>query len=190
MKHRFLSTATTKRSVGFWILFSFLAILQPRLVLARDEWFRGLDLEQAVSEASLVLVARVAEITETKLILGGKVEQSLQQFQFEPLQVLKGVFSRKVLLLSSNDLGGYQFGNVTRQIKTGQIRMLILGRSREGYALVRTNASLDQALPILQDENDPRLEGALAAAIRDGHLEGSDLMNQIEKQISDRKVRL
>ena len=106
MKHRFISTATTKRSVHLWILFSCLVILQSRVVLARDEWFRGLDLEQATSEANLVLVARVVEVTEIKLTLGGKVEQSLQQFKFEPLQVLKGVFSRKVLLLSSNDLPG------------------------------------------------------------------------------------
>jgi HEAT repeat protein len=117
-------------------------------------------LEQAVSEASLVMVARVAEVREIKLTLGGKVEQSLQQFKFEPLQVLKGVFSREALLLNSDDLGGYQFGNATRQIKTGQVRMLILGRSREGYALERTNATLDQALPLLQDENDPLINGA------------------------------
>ena len=88
MKHRFISTATTKCSVRLWILFSCLAILQPTLVLASDDWFRGLDLERGVSEANLVLVARVAEVTETKLTLGGKVEQSLQQFKFEPLQVL------------------------------------------------------------------------------------------------------
>ena len=160
MKYRVLITATTKRSVGFWILFGILAILQPRLVLARDEWFRGLDLEPALSESSLVMIARVAEVTETKLTLGGKLEQSLQQFKFEPLQVLKGVFSRKVLLLSTSDLGGYQFGIGTRQIKAGQVRMLIVGRSKEGYTLERTNATLDQALPLLQNGNDPLIDGA------------------------------
>ena len=159
MKHRFSSTATRKRSICLWILISYFAILQPRFALANEEWLRGLDLEKGLSEASLVLVARVAEVTETKLTLGGKVERSLQQFKFEPLQVLKGVFSREFLLLNSDDLGGYQFGNVTRQIKTGQVRMLILGRSREGYALVRTNATLDQALPLLQDGNDPLIAG-------------------------------
>ena len=57
-------------------------------------------------------------------------------------------------------LGVYQFGNATRQIKAGQVRMLILGRSREGYALERTNASLDQALPHLQDGHDPLIDSA------------------------------
>jgi len=125
---------------------------------ARDEWFRGLDLESGVSQASLIMVARVTEVTETKLTLGGKVEQSLQQFRFEPLQTLKGVFSRDFLLLNSNDLGGHQFGLATRQIKKGQLRMLILGRSREGYAVQRTASSLDQAMPPLQDTNDPLVE--------------------------------
>jgi HEAT repeat protein len=177
MKHRFIST-TTKRSVHFWILFSCLVILQSRVVLARDEWFRGLDLEQATSRANLVLVARVVEVTETKLTLGGKVEQSLQQFKFEPLQVLKGVFSRKVLLLSSNDLGVYQLGNTTRQIKAGQVRMLILGRSREGYALDPMNATLDQALPHLQDVHDSLIDSAKV------------LLNVEESRDRARKVKL
>ena len=107
MKHVFLSTFTSKHFIRLLMLLGYLTILQSQYVFAREEWFRGLDLEQGVSQASLVLVARVAEVTETKLTLGGKVEQSLRQFKFQPLQVLKGVFSREVLLLNSNDLGGY-----------------------------------------------------------------------------------
>ena len=146
------------RFIHLLILLGYLTILQSQPSFAREEWFRGLDLEPGVSEASLVLVARVAEVTETKLTLGGKVEQSLRQFKFEPLQVLKGVFSREVLLLNSNDLGGYQFGNATRQIKTGEVRMLILGRSGEGYAIRHTASTLDHALPRLRDGNDPLIE--------------------------------
>jgi hypothetical protein len=145
------------RSSLYSLTVSYLITPQSR-AFAREEWFRGLDLEQGVPEASLILVARVGEVTETKLTLGGKVEQSLQQFKFEPLQALKGVFSREVLVLNSNDLGGYQFGNATRQIKTGQVRMLILGRSREGYTVQRMAPSLDQALPPLQDGNDPLID--------------------------------
>ena len=158
MKHRFLSTVISKKSIYLLMFLNCLATLQSRPAFAREEWFRGLDLEQGVSEASLVLVARVGEVTETKLTLGGKVEQSLQQFKFEPLHALKGVFSREVLLLNSNDLGGYQFESATRQIKTGQVRMLILGRSREGYAVQRMAPSLDQACPPLQDGDDPLID--------------------------------
>jgi HEAT repeat protein len=160
MMRRFLPTVPSKHSIYLLIFLNCLAGLQSRAAFAREEWFRGLDLEPGVSEASLVLVARVAEVTETKLTLGGKVEESLQQFKFEPLQVLKGVFSRDVLLLNSNDLGGYQFGNVTKQIKTGQMRMLILGRSREGYTIAHTVSSLEQSLPPLRDGNDPLIGAA------------------------------
>ncbi len=158
MKHRFLSTMISKHSLCLLIFLNCLVTLESNAAFAREEWFRGLDLEPGVSDASLVLVVRVAEITDTKLMLGGKVEQSLQQFKFQPLQVLKGVFSRDVLLLNSNDLGGYQFGNATRQIKTGELRMLILGRTREGYAIERGAPTLGQVLPPLQNRNDSLIE--------------------------------
>jgi len=38
--------------------------------------------------------------------------------------------------------------------------------------------------------NDPRLDGALALAVRDAGLEGSALLNKIEEQLCKRKVRL
>jgi HEAT repeat protein len=146
------------RSVAFRsciALFS-LSLLGPTLTFAREEWYRGLDLENSVGKASLVLVARVANVSETKLILGGKAERALQQFQFEPVQVLKGVFSRDTLLLTSDDLGGYQYGSATRQIESGQVRLLVLGRSSQGYAVHPTTApQLDHLLPRLQDPADP-----------------------------------
>ncbi len=136
-------------------LFS-LSLLCPTLTFAREEWYRGLDLENAVGKASLVLVARVANVSETKLILGGKAERALQQFQFEPVQVLKGVFSRDTLLLTSDDLGGYRYGSATRQIESGQVRLLVLGRSSQGYAVHPTTAPrLDHLLPRLRDPADP-----------------------------------
>ena len=67
----------SKRLICLLMLLNCLATLQSRPAFAREEWFRGLDLEPGVSEASLVLVARVAEVTETKLTLGGKVDRLL-----------------------------------------------------------------------------------------------------------------
>jgi hypothetical protein len=46
------------------------------------------------------------------------------------------------------------------------------------------------ALNSLLGLNDPRLDGALAIAVRDPGLERSDLLNQIEEQLCKRKVRL
>jgi hypothetical protein len=63
---------------------------------ARDEWFRSLDLEPSLGEASPVLAGRVVDVSETKIMMGGKVETPLIQFKFAPLVVLKGVFSRAV----------------------------------------------------------------------------------------------
>jgi len=46
------------------------------------------------------------------------------------------------------------------------------------------------ALNSLLGLNDPRLDGALALAVRDAGLESSDLLNKIEEQLGKRKVRL
>lgn len=141
-----------------WIAFFFLSLLCPTLAFAREEWYRGLDLEKAVGKASLVLVARVANVSETKLILGGKAERTLLQFQFEPVQVLKGVFSRDTLPLTSDDLGGYRYGAATRHIEAGQVRLLVLERSSQGYAAHPVAPRLDQSLPRLKDPADPLID--------------------------------
>ncbi len=123
---------------------------------ARDEWFRGLDLEPALGEASLVLVGRVADVSETKITFGGKGESALLQFKFEPVLVLKGVFSRESLSLTSDDLGVERFADAA-PIEPGQLRLLMLGRSSQGYAIQRPSPSLEQAVPPLRDRNDELL---------------------------------
>ena len=46
------------------------------------------------------------------------------------------------------------------------------------------------ALDALVALNDPRLDRALAKAVRDAGLEGSDLLDKTEKLLRQRKVRL
>jgi HEAT repeat protein len=46
------------------------------------------------------------------------------------------------------------------------------------------------ALDSLMALNDPRLDGALALAVRDAGLESSELLNKIEEQLCKRRVRL
>ncbi len=46
------------------------------------------------------------------------------------------------------------------------------------------------ALESLLTLNDPRLDGALAQAVRDARLEGGNLLGKIEKLLPERKVRL
>jgi hypothetical protein len=49
-----------------------LVLAGPTKSFAHDAWFRGLDLEPALAEASLVLVARVVSVGKTKITVGGK----------------------------------------------------------------------------------------------------------------------
>src|SRR6202140_847685 len=128
-------------------------LVGPPQSLAHDEWYHGLDLESALADSSLVLVGRVLDVSETKLGVGGKGERSLLQYKFEPVLILKGVFSRETLLLTSDDLGTQQFADAA-PIEAGQLRLLILARSFAGYAMRREALSLDQAIPRLHNPND------------------------------------
>jgi HEAT repeat protein len=85
--------------------------------------------------------------------VGGKGESALLQYKFEPVLVLKGVFSRESLVLTSEDLGTQQFTDAA-PIETGQLRLLMLGRSFAGYAMRREAVSFDQAIPRLSSPND------------------------------------
>jgi len=128
----------------------------PAASAAREEWFRGLDLEQPLRNATLVMAARVEDVDEIKISSGGKGETTLLQFKFSPVHVLKGVFSRDSLTLNSADLGIWNFPQGQR-IEHGQLRLLILGRTSEGYAVTQPSASLDQTIPPLVDREDPLL---------------------------------
>ena len=84
------------RSVRHPAVASFmLLLLAGSASAARDEWFRSLDLEPGLAEASLVLAGRVVDVTETKIMMGGKAETTLLEFKFAPEVALKGVFSRE-----------------------------------------------------------------------------------------------
>ena len=138
-----------------WLALLILAA-PPAARAAREEWFRGLDLEQPLRNATLVMVARVDDVDEIKISSGGKGETTLLQFKFTPLHVLKGVFSRDSLTLNSADLGIWNFPEGKR-VARGQLRLLILGRTSEGYAVTQPSASLDQTIPPLVDPDDALL---------------------------------
>jgi HEAT repeat protein len=148
--------APNRQSIAIAAGLLFLFLVAPPRSLAHDEWYRGLDLESALADSSLVLVGRVSDVSETKLGVGGKGERSLLQYKFEPVLVLKGVFSRETLLLTSDDLGTQQFTEAA-PIEAGQLRLLILARSFAGYAMRREAVSFDQAIPRLSNPNDELL---------------------------------
>src|SRR5579863_7746609 len=161
--HRFAAVA----GIPGLLLFLLLAGAAP--LAARDEWFRGLDLEPALDQAALVVVARVKDVSETKLIMGGKMESSLVEFKFTPELVLKGVYSRDTLSLTSVDLGGMRYGDLTA-IRKGQLRLLILDRSPQGYALEASAPSLAQAIPLIQEASEGVEAGELHGSAQDDPL--------------------
>lgn len=123
----------------------------------RDEWYRGLEFEDAASRAELIVAVWFEEVSEIRLVSGGKGESSMQQYRLKPVRVLKGVFARLDLMLASADLGGYR--GARHEIKPGQMRLLFLGRSDVGYCSVgNRNDSLDHSMPPLADESDPLLQ--------------------------------
>jgi hypothetical protein len=140
---------------GAGLLLGLLALLASSpAVHAKGEWHRELDLEPAVGASDLILIVRVLEVGETKTVSGGKAEYTTQQIKFEPVRTLKGVFTRDALLLTTDDLGGFDEPVV---LDRGQLRLLLLGRSGRGYANANRQGTLDRAVPSLKDENDPLL---------------------------------
>ena len=49
-----------------------------------------LDLEPAVAQAELILAVRLVDVTETKIVHGGRNVQVTEQYRFEPVRVLEG----------------------------------------------------------------------------------------------------
>lgn len=139
---------------------------------AREEWFRDFPLLPFVAAADLVLVARVTDVSETRIIQGGKGEFSLQQFVFRPVRPLKGVFARETLSLTSSDLGLH--GPDSGRLERGQLRLLLLGRRGPGYGGISNGGTAERSLPLLEGEDDPLVAAvqALIAAGQEHDLRG------------------
>jgi HEAT repeat protein len=116
-----------------------------------------LDLEDAIARAELILVVRLAEMSESKVVHGGKTEVVTQQFRFEPVRTIKGIFARDSLWLTGQDLGSYQFAEGAGRLERGQLLLLLLGRQGPGYFNCNTSGSLEQSIPRLRDQADPLL---------------------------------
>lgn len=132
----------------------------PVTTVAKEDRQRGPDLENPIMSSDLILVARIGDISEAKTVSGGKAEYTIQQIKFEPVRTLKGVFARDALLLTTEDLGGF---DETGALQRGQLRLLLLGRSNRGYASHnRQGGSLDRSIPQVQNEKDPLLDSVKA----------------------------
>ncbi len=126
----------------------------PTTAHARGEWFEGLDLDSSLASSELVLIARVTEVSEQRIVHGGKGESVSRQYKFKPLRTLKGVFARDSLSLTSDDLGQWGSLDGPSSIVKDQFRLLILGRSNVGYVVERIGNNRVNPGP-LTDEKDP-----------------------------------
>jgi HEAT repeat protein len=128
------------------------------LARARNASKQGLlDLENAIAQAELVIAVRMLDVSETKIVHGGKQEQVTAQYRFEPVRILKGIYARDVLLLTGQDLGIYRYGAAPSQIERGQVFLLLLGRSGPGYFNCNQAGTLDLSIPRLSGPEDPLL---------------------------------
>jgi HEAT repeat protein len=116
-----------------------------------------LDLEPAVNQAELVLAVRLIDVTETKIVHGGTNVQITEQFRFEPVRVLKGIFARESLLLTGQDLGIYRFADSSERLARGQLMLVLLGRQGANYFNCNGAATLFQSIPRLEGKDDPLL---------------------------------
>ncbi len=60
---------------------------------AQDE-YDGWNLEPGLSEAQLVVVARVSSISRVAVVEGAKTDVALREYRFQPVRRLKGLFQR------------------------------------------------------------------------------------------------
>jgi hypothetical protein len=116
-----------------------------------------LDLEFAVTQAELILAARLVDVTETKIVHGGRDVQVTEQYRFEPIRVLKGIFAREALLLTGEDLGIYRFADRSERLPRGQLMLVFLGRQGQNYVNCCPGPTLGQSIPRLEGKDDPLL---------------------------------
>jgi hypothetical protein len=126
-----------------------------------------LDLEPAVVQAELILAVRLVDVTETKIVHGGRDVRITEQFRFEPIRVLKGIFAHESLLMTGEDLGIYRFAESTDRLVRGQLMLVLLGRQGQNYFNCNCNSgqTLAQSIPRLESKDEPLL-AAVDALIR------------------------
>jgi hypothetical protein len=147
--------------------FGLLAAALAATALAKEPGPSALDLENAITGADLIIAVRLTDVSERTVVHGGKEARSTQQFTFEPVRTLKGLFSRNTLKLTNDDLGTDQFRDRPASLERGQLRMLLLCRSGRGYANSNRAGAIDLSLPLLRDNDDPLFEAVRVLMIRD-----------------------
>ncbi len=127
-----------------------------------------LDLELSLQRADLVVAAKLVKVTESKVVQGGRNVQVTQQYRFEPVRIIKGIFARDALLMTGADLGVYQFAAAGDRLHPGQTLLILLARQGEHFMNCNPAATLEQSIPRLTGADDALLSAVdvLIAASR------------------------
>ena len=156
--------ASSKRFTGYGeaMIFkgaqaSFPGTVQPSRLTRRIDRQDILDLEPAMAQAELILAVRLVDVTETKIVRGGRNVEITEQFRFEPVRVLKGIFARESLLMTGQDLGIYRFAESSDRLTRGQLLLVLLGRQGQNYFNCNPGQTLAQSIPRLESQDDPLL---------------------------------
>jgi len=123
--------------------------------------FEGWNLEPGVGQAHLVMVARVASISQLTVVEGAKTDVSLREYRFQPVRVLKGIFPRDQLSMTAADLGCRENDPAsTPNLREGEYRLLILVQPRGVRSMGCVSASqgattFAERVPLLSGPDDP-----------------------------------
>lgn len=152
---------------------------------AKGPWAPALDLEPSLRSAALVLAVRVEGVSQMRVVYGGKGTSTLYQYTFEPIRILKGVYSRTQLILTDADLRGYTSNFDPKDIQPGQQRLLLLGRSRVGYVGIHPGSSADLAFPQLNGRTDPLLSSVVAVLAHQELQDRQEIVTRLSQQLRE-----
>ena len=123
------------------------------------DWCHQWTMESRVNKAQLILVARVSNISAVQIVHGAKVNTAIREYRFQPVSVLKGVFTRDELSMTDADLGLPAPDPVAgAPFEHGEHVLLILSRNRGSYGCVGLpsgQSNQQQLIPRLTGGDDP-----------------------------------
>jgi hypothetical protein len=125
-----------------------------------DAEFEGWNLEPGVGQAHLVMVARVASISQVTIVEGAKTDVALREYRFQPVRRLKGIFARDQLSMTASDLGLTSEDAASPALKEGEFRLLVLVQQQglQSYGCVAAApgaTTFAQRVPHLNGPEDP-----------------------------------
>jgi HEAT repeat protein len=125
-----------------------------------QEGFEGWHLEPGVSQAHLIMVARVASISRLTVVEGAKTDLAIREYRFQPIRRLKGIFQRDQLSMTAADLGcTTDEGALAPPLKEGEFRLLILAQQQGRFMGCVSAApgamTFGERVPLLKWPDDP-----------------------------------